>query len=179
MERRVAMYPGRFQPFHNGHAAIIYYFWQNYGNIPVVIGAVNNGTRTFNNPFLGGEVENIINYSLSDLQLRNDCQVGLVDVPSENIGTWLIKMLKESKANYLLTGNGSLASLARNIRGLIVINPNDGSISSIRSSDVRESIRNDLLEWRKLVTVSACEYIEQLEIDWRNLSKENKRSWVY
>ena len=179
MERRVAMYPGRFQPFHNGHVAIIYYFWQNYGNIPVVIGAVNNGTRTFNNPFLGKEVEEIINRSLSDLQLRDDCQVRLVDVPEENIGKWLIKMLKESKANYLLTGNRNMAELAKNVKGLMVINPIDGSISSIRSSTVRDLTRNDSPERRELVTESAYEFIDQLDIDWRNLSKENKRSWVY
>ncbi len=179
MERNVAIYPGRFQPFHNGHAAIIYYFWQKYGNIPVVVGAVNNRTRTFNNPFFGEEVEEIINRSLRDLQLRNDCQVRLVDVPEGNIGEWLIKMLKVSKANYLLTGNINMAELAKNVKGLMVINPIDGSISRTRSSTVRDLTRKDLPERRELVTESAYEYIEQLEIDWRNLPNGNKRSWVY
>jgi len=161
------------------NVAIIYYFWQKYGNIPVVVGAVNNRTRTFNNPFLGEEVEEIINRSLRDLQLRNDCQVRLVDIPEGNIGEWLIKMLGESKANYLLTGNDSLANLARNIKGLIVTNPDDGSISGTRSSDVRELIRRDLPEWQVLVTKSASRYIGQLDIDWKNLPNGNKRSWVY
>lgn len=184
MEGRVAMYPGRFQPFHNGHSAIIYHFWEsrwNNGKTPsIVIGAINNKVRTFNNPFLGEEVFEIVNLSLTDLDLATYAKVRLIDLPTDRyIGKWIRKTIEEHKIQILLTGNSEMAGMAKGIRGLSVFNPVDGSISKIRSSHIRWMIAGGEDNWKGLVTDSVGEYISQLPINWNDLPEGRKRSWSY
>jgi nicotinamide mononucleotide adenylyltransferase len=185
MERKRALYPGRFQPFHSGHAAIVCHFWESIwaeGKSPsMMIGVVNNRKRSINNPFKGEEACRIVELSLADLDLTAYAKMELIDLPPDRryIGKWIRESVEKHKIQILLTGNSEMADIARGVDGLLVFNPVDGSISKVRSSHIRWKIAEGKKDWRVLLTVSAGEYISNLPLNWNELPEARKRSWSY
>lgn len=162
---RVALFPGRFQPPSGVHTPLLYYCWQNFGvDISFIMGVEKNTVRSFENPFLGEEVMEMVGLMLSDLGLRWRVEPELVDTMGGNMGQWISSTIKATGANILFTGNPDMAELAQNVRGLKVINPPYGSITKLRSSEVRRRIRQGE-ELDGVVTKSVERYIRRLNID--------------
>lgn len=71
---------GRFQPFHNGHAELVKYAIDNYGEVVIAIGSAYD-SYTFRNPFTSGERHLMIRTALEDMGIR---QYYIVSVPDIN-----------------------------------------------------------------------------------------------
>ncbi len=78
MARRV-LFPGRFQPFHNGHMKIVEKLADEFDEIIIVIGSAQEGF-TCRNPFTAGERIEMIDETLKASGLSRE-QYMLIPVP--------------------------------------------------------------------------------------------------
>lgn len=77
---RACLYPGRFQPLHNGHAAVISRLLERYDRIVVAI-SLAHISHTFTDPFTGGERFEMIRAFAMEAALRD--RIDIVSVPTE------------------------------------------------------------------------------------------------
>jgi nicotinamide-nucleotide adenylyltransferase len=63
MEKPVALYVGRFQPFHNGHVKVVEYIADEAAKILIGIGSAQE-SHTWDNPFTAAERKKMIEKSL-------------------------------------------------------------------------------------------------------------------
>lgn len=52
---RIAVYIGRFQPFHKGHLRVVKYALKNYDRLVLVLGSAQPQPRTLKNPWTANE----------------------------------------------------------------------------------------------------------------------------
>ncbi|HLE96260.1 MAG TPA: nicotinamide-nucleotide adenylyltransferase [Candidatus Thermoplasmatota archaeon] len=76
-----ALVVGRFQPFHNGHLALVAYAIERHGGVVVAIGSAEQ-SHTLANPFTAGERHEMIRESLREAGLLDRATV--VAVPDVN-----------------------------------------------------------------------------------------------
>jgi adenylylsulfate kinase len=69
MGKKVAIFMGRFQPFHDGHKACIDKILKTHDKVTII---VRNGKRNDNNPYSFEEVVDMIEKAYAGLQYRID-----------------------------------------------------------------------------------------------------------
>lgn len=166
----VWVYPGRFQPMTSGHVACLETIRSSYKVRRIVVAFPNNRVRTRENPFLPEETEKIIRLSLPEVEPQG------VEMNDNLYNLWQ-KYIKDFQFQGVITGNRKMAKIIEVAgRGKVqAICFDDGSVSQIRASTVREMIRRREEGWREMVAPGVAEYIEGLPIEWQNLPKGRKR----
>lgn len=174
MERRI-VYPCRGQPFHYGHVATIFKFWDSYPMDNIIVGLISNQIRDRRNPFINEEPLIIATMVLEDSRVSNIIEVKMLESPGMDAGIWIRNLLCSCQASGILTGNERMAKLAGSIEGLKVYNPQDGEASNIRSSEIRRMIAEGEDGWKNMMTESAVGYILGLNINWNGLLPEARK----
>ncbi len=88
MEKTV-LFPGRFQPFHNAHLAILKRLLGKYGKVIVAIGSSNIKNR--NNPFSALQRKEMVWASLSQAERKH---VSFAFIPRARDSRWVGALLK-------------------------------------------------------------------------------------
>lgn len=84
MEKPVALYVGRFQPFHNGHMKAIEYISDEASKIIIGIGSAQE-SHTWENPFTAAERRKMIEKSLKVIK-----RYVIVEIPDvKNDAVWV------------------------------------------------------------------------------------------
>lgn len=170
MKMECLVFPGRFQPMTRGHVACLETIRSSHEVGRIVIAFPNNRVRNQENPFFPEETERIIRLSLPEVEPWG------VEV-NENLYNLWQKYIGNFQFQGVITGNRKMAKIIEVAgRGKVqAICFDDGSVSQIRASTVREMIRRREEGWREMVAPGVAEYIEGLPIEWQNLPKGRKR----
>lgn len=106
---KIALFIGRFQPFHNGHLEVIKRISKQYGLIKIVIGS-SQESHTRKNPFSAEERKAMIKLTLEKHAISN---YQLCEVPDINDnGKWVSHTLKYTgKIDVVVTGNALVKQL--------------------------------------------------------------------
>lgn len=176
-----AVFPGRFQPMTIGHVEIVKKILHDNQDINhLVIATPTNKYQTWENPFESKDSCTIIRKSLNYYGLN------FVDVESVNlsyglINTWVEK-LRNNRIDVVCTGNLGMA-ITIGIASSIVGNPVsirhfiDGSISDIRSTEIRDNMARGNCDWKNFIAKPAVDYIEKNMPNWDELIHTRKRNY--
>jgi len=85
---KVAIYIGRFQPFHLGHVSVIRSALGTYDHLIVLVGS-SGRSRDIKNPFTFSEREGMILRYLNDISVRNRVVVGRLRDYPYNDNQWI------------------------------------------------------------------------------------------
>ena len=111
-KKKVALFLGRFQPFHNGHLRVVEYLSKNYDEVIIAVCSAQYA-MTKRNPFTYFERHMMIEDTLSMLDIKNyrisciiDNQTNLHLNPEENIYfTYNISFAGYMEINFTSTNN--------------------------------------------------------------------------
>ncbi len=160
MARRV-LFPGRFQPFHNGHLQIVKHLADKFDEVIIVIGSAQEGF-TCRNPFTAGERIEMIDETLRTSGISRDKYL-LIPVPDIHKPmawtTYVLGMVPRVEA--VATGNPHVEFLYKWI-GIDVVkielyNPHLYSGTVIR----RLMMVSDT--WRERVPEPVARYIDDID----------------
>lgn len=113
IRRDLAVYIGRFQPFHNGHLALLKQALNTAEHVVVVIGSANQA-RTPKNPFTWAERRDMIKWALSDAErARISClpvrdhydDARWVQAVRQGVEQLMIERVSTSKPSIALVGH--------------------------------------------------------------------------
>jgi len=74
-----ALLIGRFQPFHNGHAELVKYAIDKYGEVIIAVGSAYD-SYTPHNPFTAGERYLMIHRALAEIKIRDYYIIPVPDI---------------------------------------------------------------------------------------------------
>lgn len=136
---KTALYIGRFQPFHNGHLAVVKDMDQTVDIHRILIGigsAQEYGSPT--NPFSAAEREQMIKQSLTDI--KKPWETFMIP-DTHNDQKWLevIRLLTPREYQVVYSNNPHVEGVFKN-QGIEVRNP--ATDQSICGTQIRELIRN-------------------------------------
>ena len=84
--QKTALYPGRFQPLHNGHAHVVRFLAEKYQRVLVTI-SMSHLSHLADNPLSGGERYEMVRRFLNSEKLAN---VEVIPVPYDSLlSTWV------------------------------------------------------------------------------------------
>lgn len=105
-KEKVAVYIGRFQPFHNGHSATLAHAFKNYRHVFVLLGSVDE-PRTVKNPFSAAEREEMIQAAVYTMKQQypetSFDLLGVPDYPYDN-NHWLMKIQEAVESGVVRLG---------------------------------------------------------------------------
>ena len=90
----IAVFVGRFQPFHNGHLKVVKWIIEKYGKILIVIGSIQEN-RTEKNPLTFEERKKMIKSVFLEKDIKNFKIVGVSDNIEDSL--WIKNVLREIK----------------------------------------------------------------------------------
>jgi len=157
--RRV-LFPGRFQPFHNGHFEALLQLLGEYDEVIIAIGSAQEG-YTCKNPFTAGERMEMIDQLLRRRNLRN--RVWIVAIPDINMPpAWTAYSLSMvPRVEAVASGNPQVLYLYEwlgfKVKRVKLVEP-----EKYQGSRVRELIVQGKDEWRELVPPEVAEYIDSI-----------------
>lgn len=93
----VALFIGRFQPFHNGHLAAVRWIAARSSRVIVAIGSAQKSFEP-QNPFSAGERKRMIRWQLRAAGLAEKCRLAAVSDVNDN-GKW-VRHVDESVPRY-------------------------------------------------------------------------------
>ena len=147
MKKGTALFIGRFQPFHRGHAHAVRMLLKEYKRVIIAVGCGNRDSR---NPFSFQERKEIIEATLGK---RGRYKIiGIRDYKSDR--RWYGEIMKRAKFDVVVTGN---AHVARCFRQSDVIEPPFLDRKKYSSTAVRSGIRSG--RWKSLVDAKAAKII--------------------
>ncbi|MBP7773712.1 adenylyltransferase/cytidyltransferase family protein [Candidatus Gracilibacteria bacterium] len=146
---KIAVFLGRFQPFHIGHMSIVEKIFADYDSLILIIGS-SDKSGTDENPWNLQEREEIIRASIPlELQERMDI-VGLADVPDDDVWCENLKALLPSEV-VLFTGNEWVRDICQ--RHGITTDWIDSYDIDISGTKIREMIQKgeDVSQWTNII----------------------------
>lgn len=160
-KKGVALFIGRFQPFHKGHLEVVKQLCSQYRKVILAIGS-SQYAHTRDNPFSLGERKKMIALALRDSSVKNWSFASVQDI--RNHSKWVAWV--ESRAppfDVVYTGNAFVASLFRKAGYPVhVVREKKGiSATGIRLRMVRHAT------WERLVPPSAASFIKKKKLDLR------------
>jgi nicotinamide-nucleotide adenylyltransferase len=153
---RTCVFPGRFQPFHNGHAAALGHAASTFEHVIVAISNAHI-SHTATDPLTGGERFSIIDAWARELRIRD--RISLIPVPVDDEPTTWVATIKAIAPpfQFVYTRSAWTASLF-NYWGI----PNSESLieeNTLSASEVRQAISQGL-SWRTLVPACVGSILE-------------------
>jgi nicotinamide-nucleotide adenylyltransferase len=156
-DSRTCFYPGRFQPLHNGHAAVIKTLTHRYEGLIIGI-SFAHVSHTLVNPFTGGERYQIIKSFLASEQLLD--RVDLVPIPGDPFLTTWVPFIRTIAPPFQVVYARS--ALIRNLFHYWSYETDDQLIERLTSGTaVRESMVKNA-DWKALVPSIVAEEVVQL-----------------
>lgn len=157
------VYAGRFQPFHNGHLAVVKWVLQQVKDLTIVIGSMQEYGQK-RHPLNFNQRKEIIQNSLVVQNITNYRIVGVVDFLSDI--TWAKKFVKTTgfKTNEIvvLTSNEWARASLEKIGVQVMMHPM--FLYDLSATSVRKRIA-DGHNWEELVPAPAAEYLKQHNLD--------------
>ncbi len=151
------LFPGRFQPVHNGHIAAIRWLLGISEEVVVLVTAAQY-SYTLDNPFTAGERITMLRYALRDAWDR------LYVIPLDNIpdnSLWLDYVEKRvPRFEAVCTGNPFVELLAR-AKGYEVLKPPPFDREKVQGRVIRKLI-SEGGEWESLVPEAVANYIKSI-----------------
>jgi nicotinamide-nucleotide adenylyltransferase len=143
---KIALFVGRFQPFHMGHLKVIKWILKKYDKIVIIIGSSQDAI-TEKNPFTFEERKKMIQKTLKNEKMKRKKYkiIGTLDVYNDKL--WVENILKKAKFDVVFTMNSWTKSCFENYKIDVKKHPIFGKISGSR---VRGMIKNNE-KWENLV----------------------------
>lgn len=146
-------FPGRFQPFHEGHYRTVERYRDEYVEFVLVLGSCEKA-RDPANPLTAGEREAIIRACFPDLEI-----VELADEDRGEAGyeAWETRLLDASGADVIITGNDLVRRIVREHTDARLVQQQLHSPEQYSGTEIRARIRTGQ-PWRHLVP-DCCEHV--------------------
>jgi nicotinamide-nucleotide adenylyltransferase len=160
---RRALLFGRFQPFHRGHVGIARWALEEVGfdEIVFLVGMASEN-YTPRNPFTAGERIEMIRLSLKDEGLPLDRAVtATIHTLETSIGSVHYVLSYVPRVEVILTRNPVISRIFMDA-GIKVMQPPLFNRDEWRGEVIREKIARGDESWRKAVTPSTAEFIEEI-----------------
>ncbi len=141
------LFIGRFQPFHNGHLAVLKEMIKTNDSIVIAVGSAQF-SNTDKNPLTAGERLVIITHVLWDLKVREFYIVPVEDVGNDNLWAFKLQQLLPQFDSVYTNNPLTKKILVRN--GFKVKTPGLVKRSELSGTKIREKIKNGK-SWRHLV----------------------------
>ncbi len=155
----ICIFPGRFQPFHNGHLMVVQGMMKACGNATIVICEAKD-PRSAEDPFSLDERREMISAALLSADIMDATIVAVKDTESD-----------ESWAHHVLdaAGNPSDAivwSGDENVRKIFehkkIATKKIVPVPGIVGTDIRQMISSKSHDWRKKVPAGAMDVVEEV-----------------
>ncbi|MFH1632287.1 MAG: hypothetical protein ABIA47_04730 [bacterium] len=149
------IFPGRFQPFHNGHMLVVQGMIKSCGRAVIVI--CHNGSDAVNDMFFIDEVREMISASLLEADIVDANIVEVTD--SESDSEWADKVLEAAERPedpIVWSGDEDVRAL---FEGMGVKTQKIVPVPGIVGAELRELIKADNAEWRTKVPGGSMDVI--------------------
>lgn len=158
-----ALFVGRFQPVHRGHAEILKKISQEVNEIAIVIGS-SQFANTKENPFSADEREEMLKRALSEYGIKNFKIYRAEDVNDNE--KWVKNVIsKVGNFDVVYSGNELVKKLFREA-GKKVIEIEHIEREILSGTEIRRRIKKGL-PWKELLPESVSEYILEIKGDER------------
>lgn len=168
---RIGLFLGRFQPFHNGHLAVIREALEKVDHLIIVIGSAQE-SHTRDNPFTADEREEMIEKTLRVEHLTNCEIIPIEDINDDAKYVAYVARLVPQFDLVFAAENPLTAKLFKEKQYEVW---SCDRISPYESTKIRELIRKGDPRWRKLIPKPALDIIEAVEGEDRVKGTKNPR----
>ncbi|WP_075057050.1 nicotinamide-nucleotide adenylyltransferase [Thermogymnomonas acidicola] len=153
---------GRFQPFHNGHLAVIKEILKENRSIIIGIGSAQYSHTLKDPPFTAGERHLMISSSLEQEGIYNFYLVPIEDVNSNPLWVAHVESLTPPGFDRVYTNNPPLVrrlfqESGYEVRSMKLLNRKDWSGTSIRKKIISGE------DWKSDVPKAVAEIIEEID----------------
>jgi len=154
------LFPGRFQPFHNGHLEALLQLLSEYDEVVIAVGSAQEGF-TCRNPFTAGERIEMIDYLLRRRGLRD--RAWIIPVPDINMPpAWTAYLLSLiPRVDAVASGNPQVLYLYEwlgfKTKRIKLVEP-----EKYHGFRIRELIVRGADDWRELVPPEIAEFIDSI-----------------
>jgi nicotinamide-nucleotide adenylyltransferase len=154
-----ALFIGRFQPFHNGHAQVLQHVCNNYGEIIIGIGSSQYG-HTLENPFTADERKRMMEQSLGELSIKNYRIVFIPDI--HNPPKWVAHVLSIVSDFEVVLSNNKLTKRLFSEKGYSVKETPIYERDTYSGKEIRRRMINDE-QWETLVPKVVYKMIQEID----------------
>ncbi|MEM4528771.1 MAG: nicotinamide-nucleotide adenylyltransferase [Desulfurococcaceae archaeon] len=160
MVKRI-LFPGRFQPFHNGHLKVLEDLLKEYEEVIIAVGSAQEGF-TCKNPFTGGERMEMINELIVKRGFKN--KTWIVPIPDINMPlAWTTHVLSMiPRVNAIASGNPHVIYIFEWL-GIPLIKIKLIEPEKYCGTYIRELMIAGDDRWRELVPPEITEYIDKIK----------------
>jgi len=155
----IALFVGRFQPFHNGHLQILKTVYKDFDEIIIGIGS-SQYSNTLDNPFTAEERKEMIEKTLNAEGIKNYKVYFIPDI--HNYPKWVSHVESIVPKFDVVISNNLLTSKLFSEKGYIVRN----TLLFEREKYSGKEIRRRMLEgreWKNLVPKQVVDIIEKIK----------------
>lgn len=154
------LFPGRFQPFHNGHLSVVKRLLEGFDEVVIAIGSAQEGF-TCRNPFTAGERLEMIARVLKEEALFE--KAWLIPVPDINMPmAWTTYTLSlVPRVSSIASGNPHVLELFK-WTGFKTIRVELVEPDKYSGAYIRQLILEGNEYWRKLVPNAISRYIDEV-----------------
>lgn len=158
MTGRRAFFIGRFQPFHNGHLAMVRRILESNDEIILAIGSAQY-SHTGENPFTAGERYEMIKRALDAEGISN---YHIVPIPDTHVHSIWVSHIRSLVPHFdVVYSNSDLVVRLFREHGVTVLSPPLVDREKLSGTELRARIlRNG--EWESLVPSAVAAYIKEI-----------------
>jgi len=160
-DRKIAFYPGRFQPFHKGHLSAIQWILRNFDFVVIGVGS-SQESRTRKNPFSFNERKKMIERTLKAYGIKKS-KYRIVPIPDFfNDEKWSKYCMKNFKFDVVVTGSrwtGRCFKNKRPVRRVKFFKRNMYRATLIRKMILKKDDR-----WKQLVPLEVYRYLTEINV---------------
>ena len=160
MKKQRALFVGRFQPLHLGHYKVIKNLLKKYYEIIIVVGS-SNESKTSQNPFTAGERIELIRSAFGKEDLTRMIVVPIADVNDHKL--WPKLVLEQTPEFGVVFSNNELVRELFQNAGVKTKPIKFINLAAYEGNKIRELMRNNRKEWKKLVPKKTIPILEKLK----------------
>jgi nicotinamide-nucleotide adenylyltransferase len=158
-----ALFVGRFQPFHNGHLAVIKDILQHHEHVYIVIGSAQE-SGTDRNPFSSAEREAMIRLALSNEKIHRYTVYRADDCNDDELWGQKIKALCRFDVAY---SNNPVVKRCLEAQGFEVRKHKFYDRAELSGTDIRKLMKEDG-EWEEFVPPAVATFIKKSRMQSEN-----------
>lgn len=162
-----ALFPGRFQPFHLGHLAVVEFLLSKYDEVIILIGS-GKDSHTIYNPFTAGERVEMIRQALKEYNADFKRLIMFPIMESFTSKMWIRAVEQYSPRFDVVVSGNPLVITASKEAGYLVDMPPMFNRDLYSATKIRKlMIEGKEEEWRELVPKSVYSFIKKIKGDER------------